>query len=111
MANIAIQDILASGAAPSFVAAAGGGDSFDYDPNGFIEVRNAGGSPINATVVVPGSFLGQAIPDVVQSVPATTGNVKFKMHPSMINPATGKVDVTYSGVTSVTVAALRAPAA
>lgn len=116
MANIAMQDLPISGAAITMSAAAGGGDSFDFDPNGFLEFNNAGGGSITATVVRPGNdAAAQAVPDVAVVVPAASGglsgNRKCKMHPSMINPATGKIDVTYSGVTSFTVAALRAPAA
>lgn len=113
MAQIAMQNLPLDGAAHTMAAAAGGGDNFDYDDKGFLEFNNAGGAPITATVVRPGNDeAGQAVPDVAVVVPAAvaglSGNRKIRMRPSMINPATGKVDVTYSGVTSFTVAALRA---
>jgi hypothetical protein len=110
MADIALQDFSLSGAAASYSAAAGGGDSFAYDPAGVIHCKNGGGGSITMTVVVPGATYGQNNPDIAVSVP--NGGDRFvKMAAGMVNPATGKIDVTYSGVTSVTVAALRAPAA
>ncbi len=111
MANIALQNIPVDGAQHTMAAAAGGGDSFEFDPNGFIEFANASGGVITATVAVPGvDALGQARPDVAVAVPAAAGGVsgnrKIRMHPSMLD-ATGRIAVTYSGVTTFTVAALR----
>ena len=112
MATIALQSIPVDGSAITMSAAAGGGDSFTFDANGFIEFNNASVGVITATIVVPGNdALGQARPDPAVAVPAASGGVsgnrKIPMHPSMINPATGLIDVTYSGVTTFTVAALR----
>jgi hypothetical protein len=110
MALQTMQDVLTSGAALTYAAAAGGGDTFPYDPNGFIHIKNGGGGAITATVVVPGTLYGQALADIARVINAGA-DALIKMAQGMVDPATGLISVTYSGVTSVTVAALRAPAA
>lgn len=110
MALIALQTLGTDGAVISYSAAAGGGDTVPYDPNGFVHVKNASGGAITVTAVVPGSTFGQANPDVAVSVSAG-GDRLIKMGAGMQDPATGLISLTYSGVTSLTVAALRAPAA
>jgi hypothetical protein len=53
-------------------------------------VKNASGAPINVTLVVPGTVAyGQANPDPVVAVPATTGDVLIYLNPEIADPATG----------------------
>ena len=103
MAILTPQAISVTGVTPTFVAAAGGGDSAYPLPNLFLRVKNGSGSPINVTLAVPGSRYGQANPSVVVSVPATTGDVLIKLPPELID-LNGLIQVTYSAVTTVTVA-------
>lgn len=110
MALQTMQDVLTSGAASAYTAAAAGGDTFPYDPNGFIHIKNGSGVSITATVVVPGTLYGQAIADIPRVITAGA-DALIKMAQGMVDPATGLISVTYSAVTSVTVAALRAPPA
>lgn len=110
MADLAIQDVPATGAALTYTAAAGGGDTVPYDQNGLVHVKNGSGAPITVTAVVPGTTFGQANPDVPVSVPAG-GDRLIKMAGGMVDPATQRIALTYSGVTSLTLAALRAPPA
>lgn len=97
------------GTNPNFVAASGGGDTFQYQPNSFLHVRNGSGAAITVTVVVPGNTeFGVAQPDPTVSVPAG-GDRLIAIRPGLVDPATGTAGVTYSAVTSVTVAVVSAP--
>jgi hypothetical protein len=104
MAVFTKQPIGLVGAAVTFTACAGGGDSI-LDPIGAVVViRNGSGAPITVTFVTPGNLPnGDAYPDHTVSVPATTGERWIKLGPEYVN-ATGQCDVTYSGVTSLTMA-------
>lgn len=104
MAALTTQRVLVTGTTITYAAAAGGGDTFTGGARGVLRVKNGGGSPITATVVVPGNTAyGQAQPDIALSVAAgTEGN--FGPFDSGMVDGNGNVSVTYSGVTSVTVA-------
>ena len=110
MATLTTQSISRSGLTTSFTSAAGGGDSFTPDGQTLLRVKNASGSIITITVVSPGSVIeGVTKGDVTFTVPATTGDVIAGPFPAehFADPTDGLADITYSGVTSLTVAALR----
>lgn len=112
-ANLTTQTVT-SDFTVSLVAAAGGGDAFLNDGRTFLVVTNGGGAPITVTVVVqrtsiPVAGLGSV---TFASIPVsvTNGTTKWIAVPSgPYNDANGRVNVTYSGVTSVTVGAVRVP--
>ncbi len=98
----------------AYAAATSGGDSFANDGRTFFLVKNANGStatititPGNATRAVPGvGVVTKSTVSVV--VPATTGEAIIgPFPPAFYNDASGNVNVTYSAVTSLTVAAVR----
>ncbi len=106
MALLASQKVVRTGLAPTYAAATGGGDTFTPGQNLFLHVKNASGASITVTLDTPGTTSGLAIDNPAVSVPATTGD-------RMIGPlsgslfaaaATGLGSITYSGVTSLTVA-------
>lgn len=112
-ANLTTTDI-GSNTTPTLAAAAGGGDAFVNDGRTFLMVTNGGGAPINVTLVVqrpnlrvPGA--GTVVfASIVTSV--TNGTTRFIAVPTgPYNDTNGRVQVTYSGVTSVTVGAFRVP--
>jgi hypothetical protein len=110
MALLTVQQAVLRGTQMTLTAASAGGDTFPrpHDSVG-LRVRNAGGSAITVTVVIPGTnSYGEAQPDVVSSsIPATTGDVILgPFPPEAVDPSTGLISVTYSGTTSVTVAAV-----
>jgi hypothetical protein len=111
MATLASQALNRAGLTPSFAAATGGGDAFTPDNNTFLRVKNASGSPITVTVVTPRTNrFGNAIADNTFSVPATTGDVLAGPFPAeeYADPAnSGLTTITYSGVTSLTIAAIQ----
>jgi len=107
MALLATQQIGFAGTATTLASAAGGGDTVTPDDRTFLWVKNGSGSPITVTVVVPGAYYGQNLGDVAVSVPATTGERMIGPLDRRLQNANGFVDITYSGVTSLTVAAVR----
>lgn len=94
-----------AGTAPSFVAAAGGGDRAPCGPKNYLHVKNASGGAITVTVdsVVPCNYGSDH--DLVVSVPATTGERLIgPLSPERYaSTSDGLAAITYSGVTSLTV--------
>lgn len=104
MALLTAQLAQIGGTTVTYTAAAGGGDTVKPSRLGCLHVRNGGGSSINVTVVVPGNTRwGQPEPDVVVAVPAGAEKVIGPL-PDDLADTDGLIDITYSGVTSVTVA-------
>jgi hypothetical protein len=118
MAILTVSPITLAAAVPidstALAAAAGGGDSFPNNGVQFLAVRNAGGAPINVTFVgqKPCS-LGVAGTTAHDTVVAITNDSKVYMlgpfRTDRYNDANGRVQVSYSGVTSLTVAAFALP--
>ncbi len=112
MATLATQVISRSGglSGQTFAAAAGGGDAMEVGPGMMLHVKNASGAPITVTMVIPASRVYEAGVPLVSpmfSVPATTGDVQWGPVDAgtFADPTTGLCTITYSGVTSLTVAA------
>jgi hypothetical protein len=106
MALIAAQTVSAAGLAPTYTAASAGGDQAPVGGGYFLEVRNGGGASITVTVVTPGTIKGLAIADTTLTITAA-GTGVIPMDTIYRNPSTGRADISYSGVTSVTVAVLQ----
>lgn len=108
MATLAPQTPAVTGATLTFAAAAGGGDSFPVTGVVCLLVRNADASSKTVTLVRPGTTYGQADPDVAFTVAAGATGVWGPIPASdFVDPSDALVDITYSAVTSVTVAVLR----
>jgi hypothetical protein len=106
MALLTVQQIVRTGLNPSYQAAAGGGDSI---PNSagrvFLHVKNGGGSSINVTLNSQTNCDQGFDHDEVVAVP-NGGERIIGPFPARFQDSSGNVQVTYSAVTSVTVAAL-----
>jgi hypothetical protein len=114
MAALTPIAIAPTGLAPAYVAAAAGGDTIKVDnlQRHFLVVKNASGASINVTIaaqrtsiVVPGAGT-LTVPNLVIAVPATTGERWIGPFSDAYIDAASNVAVTYSAVTSVTVAAV-----
>jgi hypothetical protein len=105
-----VQSITTAGLTPSFEAANGsGGQMFANNGRRFVRVKNASGSPITVTVLIPATLDGVAPANGGKqvTVPATTGDVVFgPFGATTYNQADGKVYLDFSAVTSVTLAVL-----
>jgi hypothetical protein len=112
MAELTIQQITEAGGSVTYSAAAGGGDTADNGGSTFLHIKNGGGSEITATITaqttsVESSIYGDLTKANASIAIAGSGEAfigPFK--PSAFNDGDGEIAITYSGVTSVTIAAL-----
>ena len=107
MAVLTVQDIKHTGLNPSFVAAASGGDQVPNDGRTFIYVKNGGGGSINVTVDQKKKCNHGFDHDAVVAVPAGQERIIGPFTKHDFDNASNQFEVTYSGVTTVTVAAIR----
>ncbi|MFF4489416.1 hypothetical protein ACFY0F_23455 [Streptomyces sp. NPDC001544] len=108
MALLAQQVITRAGTTPTYSAAAAS-TTVTCGDRSFLHVKNTAGSSMTVTITATAQVDGQAVSDLVVTVPATTGD-------KMIGPITNKLfasasdgvsaAITYSSTTSVTVANL-----
>lgn len=102
MATLTSQQVSVTGTTLTQTAAAGGGDK--VTPGTTLIVRNGGGSSITVTVVVPGNTeFGVAAPDYTFAVAAGALAALGPLPQRIADPVTNLIDISYSGVTSVTV--------
>lgn len=95
------------GTDPGFVAAAAGGDKVAPNDRGYLHYRNGSGGSITVTVDVPGvTKYGQNTPNVPVAIPAGAERIIGPFPADLANSSDGLVAITYSGVTSLTVAAI-----
>lgn len=109
MALLTPQAIPSGGLAATYAAASVGGDTVPNAEDGrvFLHVKNGGGSAVTVTVGDPGRTpAGNPGTPSGVSVPAA-GDRFIPLQVGVVDASDGLVDVTYSGITSVTVAALR----
>lgn len=118
MADLTVQTVVEAGIIPTYAAAAGGGDAIPgNDGQIMLHVKNGGGGSITVTIaaqttagVTPG--LGPVSKANAGGSVANASEKMFGPFPVVaFNDGNGKVQVTYSGVTSVTVAAIKLPRA
>lgn len=106
MATLALTTPSIAGVLVGNVAAAGGGDKFRNDGRTLLYVNNGGGGPINVTIDAQ-SIDGMPFEDPVVAVAAGAHKLIGPFPPRYFNDAGGFVNVSYSGVSSVTVAAIQ----
>lgn len=107
MATLIVQSLAgSSGAEITTQAADVAGDEFAND-NGRVnfEVNNGSGSSVDVTIVTQATVDGLAVADRVISVGAGERFIINQLGSGTYNDSKGDVQVTYSAVTSVTVAA------
>lgn len=108
MATLTVQQITLTGTTPSYAACASGGDEFVNDGQTFIQVKNASGGELTVTVNSRTNCNQGSDHDVAVAIPLTTGDKMIgPFPPSRFNNGDGKVTITYSGVTSLTIAAIK----
>lgn len=107
MALLTVQIATVAGIVPSFVAAGAGGDTFSNTGRESLYVKNGSGASITVTI---NSLLNcdQGFDhDFVVTVAAGVDKVIGPFATNRFNDGGGLVGVTYSAVTTVTVAAVR----
>lgn len=108
MALLAVTDVARTGIdAATAVAAAGGGDSFVNTGKEFLLIKNGSGGSITVTFVTQIQVDGQAVGDLAVAIAAGVTKLIGPFPKGYYNDGTDEVQVTYSGVTSLTVLPLR----
>lgn len=107
MAALTVAQVLPSGVVTALVAAAGGGDSFPNTGDQWLDVNNGSGGSITVTIATPGKYQGQTITPIATAIPAGQRWRFGPFDPAIFNDANGNVQLTYSGVTSLTVQPVR----
>ena len=109
MATLTTQNVVRTGVATTYAAAAGGGDSFTPDATTFLHVKNTSAGALTVTVTpakVPLTDLTETFAAV--SIPATTGDKMLGPFPyEHFAQSDGLADITYSGVTNLTIAVVK----
>lgn len=103
MALLTYQQPKLTGTTITYAAASAGGDTLGHTTGGVLRVKNGDAAAKTVTVVTPGNTAyGQADPDIPVTV-AAGAEVAIGPFPAGL-AVDGVVSVTYSAVTSVTVA-------
>lgn len=109
MSLLTIQKVILTGLTPSYDAAAAGGDEFVNSGRIFIHVKNGGGASIDVTVDSQTPCNQGVDHNAVVAVPAAGERMIGPFPKDRFNDTAGKVQIAYSGVTSVTIAAIELP--
>lgn len=111
MAILTVQRPTTAGLAVALTAAAGGGDSFANDGQTYFRIKNAGAGAVTVTFDSPTTcsfgVAANAAHDL--AVVVTNDSAVYEIGPftqGRYNDTNGRVQVTYSGVVTVTVAAV-----
>jgi hypothetical protein len=106
MATLTVQATTAAGVTPAAaVSAAGGGDQFANNGKTMLEIVNGGVGSITATIASQNPCSQGATHNTTITIPAGETRRAGPFDPARYNDGSGNVQVTYSGVTSVTVRA------
>lgn len=107
MATLTVQDIAATGIAPTYAAADVAGDEFAFEQGAFVHVVNGSASSIDATVVSQYDPIpGVGPDDIVLTIAAGEEVMAGPFNTRIFSDEDGNVQITYTDVTDVTVAVL-----
>lgn len=109
MATLTVLTPNFNGVALGAVSASGGGDEFPNDGRSVLYIKNGGGSPINLTITPSGTIGGLSYQTIVAAISAGAERIFGPFPTQQFNNANGRVPLSYSGVTSVTVAVIQVP--
>lgn len=110
MAELTPQVIVLAGITPALVAAEAGGDDFVNSGRDFIHIKNGDASPMDVTINSQVDCNQGVDHDISVTIPASTGEKFIGPFPKdRFNDTAGKIQITYSAVTSVTIGIVRLP--
>lgn len=109
MADLTVQAISLSGINPTFGAAAETGDAFLNSGREYLHVKNGGGAEVTVTIDSQAACNQGFDHNAAVAVPASGERIIGPFPKARFNDANEKVQVAYSDVTGVTVAAVRLP--
>lgn len=106
---LTVQEVTTLGLDPAYTSANADGNWFANNGRTLFHAMNGSGGSITITVQHPGTMDGLAVADLTVAVPAGEDRMigPFPKRFEQGGSAAGLVYVDYSGVTSLTVAAIR----
>jgi len=104
---LTVQDIVKTGLSPSYTAANADGHSVANVGDMLVHVKNGGAGSITVTCQTPAKQDGMDIAELQVAIPAGEERMIGSFPTRTFNQSDGTVYVDFSGVSSVTVAALR----
>src|SRR6266487_5052187 len=110
MATLATQTVTRAGTLPTYGAAAGGGDAMACGSDYMLHIKNGAAATMTVTIAIPSGASGwpqAAYTSTAVVVPNTSERMIGPIQaPLYQDPTTGLATITYSSVTTVTVAAI-----
>ena len=106
MATLGIQQIARAALNPTFTSASGGGDDFLNDGKQFVVLKNTDASSRTVTFVTTFTVDGRAVEDLAIAVPAATTIYVGPFKTTYYNDTNGKLGMTYSATTNLSLAIL-----
>ena len=109
MSTLTVQVVSLAGIAPSYAAAGAGGDEFVNSGHEFLHVKNGHTSPQTVTANSQKACSQGFDHDVAVAVPNGAERMIGPFPKDRFDDPAGKVQITYSGVTALTVAVVQVP--
>jgi len=112
MAELTVQQVTEAGGAATYVSATEGGDTADNNGNMFLHIKNGSGGEITVTIAALTTSVDSGMYGDLTKANATIaiagGAEAFigGFAPAAFNNGNGEIAITYSEVTSLTIAAL-----
>lgn len=102
MAEIAVFTVTVAGGAPTLGNAASG-DTAKVGPGYVLYAKNSNGATRTITIAYPGNLpSGDAIPDKVYTLAATTGEQWIPLLAEYADPTSGQAAITWEATAGVT---------
>ncbi len=109
MPTLTVNSLSRDGVDDAGVAADAGGDQFANSGAEFFRIHNGGGAQITVTIATQLAVDGEAVADKTVDVPAGESRVIGPFPTGLYNDSSNNIQLTYSGVTSVTVGVFSVP--
>lgn len=109
MATLTAQVAVRAGVTMTTASAAGGGDQFANTGREILYYKNASGGSITLTLAPAGVPGGLSLATYTVAIAAGAEKLIGPFDTSLFNNSSGFVTMTYSGVTSLTVAVIQVP--
>lgn len=103
MATLTVADINTAGYTPTYASAAGGGDQFSNDGKTLIHIKNGSGGSITVTIASQVACSQGGTHNTAVAIPAGEERFIGPFPPDRYCDANGMTQLTYSGVTSLTI--------
>jgi hypothetical protein len=109
MADLTVQSVSLTGLTPTYGTTAAGGDAFVNSGRDFIHIKNGHTSSQTVTINSQGACSQGFDHDVAVVVPNAQERMIGPFPKDRFNDSLDKVQLTYSGVTALTIAIVRLP--